>query len=58
MKTSFLDFEQPVAELEAKGHQLQSTTRMWGNLQLVFKSKQTGTARAASDPRGLDVGWY
>jgi gamma-glutamyltranspeptidase/glutathione hydrolase len=46
------------AALEAKGHQLQSTTRQWGNLQLVFKSKQTGAAQAASDPRGLDVGWY
>ncbi|HKA41207.1 MAG TPA: gamma-glutamyltransferase [Burkholderiales bacterium] len=46
------------AALEAKGHQLQSTARKWGNLQLVFKSKQTGMARAASDPRGLDVGWY
>ncbi len=30
----------------------------WGNMQLVFKSKATGVAQAASDPRGLDVGWY
>jgi gamma-glutamyltranspeptidase/glutathione hydrolase len=46
------------AALEAKGHRLQATNRAWGNLQLVFKSKATGEARAASDPRGLDVGWY
>jgi gamma-glutamyltranspeptidase/glutathione hydrolase len=46
------------AALEAKGHQLQSASRQWGNLQLVFKSKRTGAAQAASDPRGLDVGWY
>jgi gamma-glutamyltranspeptidase/glutathione hydrolase len=44
--------------LEAKGHQLQTAGRKWGNLQLVFKSKTTGAAQAASDPRGLDVGWY
>jgi len=24
----------------------------------VFKSKQTGAAEAASDPRGAEVGWY
>jgi gamma-glutamyltranspeptidase/glutathione hydrolase len=46
------------AALEAKGHQLQTAGRQWGNLQLVFKSKKTGAAQAASDPRGLDVGWY
>jgi gamma-glutamyltranspeptidase/glutathione hydrolase len=46
------------AALEAKGHRLQATGRQWGNMQLVFKSKKTGVAAAASDPRGLDVGWY
>ena len=46
------------AALEAKGHQLQTAGRQWGNLQLVFQSKKTGAAQAASDPRGLDVGWY
>jgi len=46
------------AALEAKGHRLQATSRQWGNMQLVFKAKQTGAAQAVSDPRGLDVGWY
>jgi gamma-glutamyltranspeptidase/glutathione hydrolase len=44
--------------LEAKGHQLQVIKRKWGNMQLVFKSKHSGAAQAASDPRGADVGWY
>jgi gamma-glutamyltranspeptidase/glutathione hydrolase len=46
------------AALEAKGHRLQQAGRAWGNMQLVFKSKATGAAQAASDPRGEDVGWY
>jgi gamma-glutamyltranspeptidase/glutathione hydrolase len=46
------------AALEAKRHQLQPAARQWGNLQVVFKSKTDGAAQAASDPRGLDVGWY
>ena len=46
------------AALEAKGHRLQVVKRKWGNMQLAFKSKQTGAAQAASDPRGMDVGWY
>ena len=46
------------AALEAKGHQLQVGSRKWGNLQLVFRSKTTGAAQAASDPRGQDIGWY
>lgn len=46
------------AALAAKGHVLQAVNRRWGNMQIVFKSKQTGIAQAASDPRGADVGWY
>lgn len=42
------------AALEAKGHQLEPARRKWGNMQVVFKSKQTGMAQAASDPRGAD----
>lgn len=42
------------ATLEAKGHRLQTARRRWGNMQAVFKSKQGGTAHAASDPRGTD----
>lgn len=46
------------AAMTAKGHALQAAGRKWGNMQMVFKSKQTGAAQAASDPRGSDVGWY
>jgi gamma-glutamyltranspeptidase/glutathione hydrolase len=44
--------------LAAKGHVLHVVKRKWGNMQVVFKSKQTGVAQAASDPRGADVAWY
>lgn len=46
------------AALEAKGHKLQVANRKWGNMQVVFKSKSTGAAQAANDPRGMDIGWY
>ena len=46
------------AAMTAKGHLLQVAGRKWGNMQMVFKSKQTGAAQAASDPRGAEVGWY
>lgn len=46
------------AAIEAKGHAIQVVNRKWGNMQVVFKSRQTGAAQAASDPRGSDVGWY
>jgi gamma-glutamyltranspeptidase/glutathione hydrolase len=46
------------AAMAAKGHVLQVAGRKWGNMQLVFKSSQTGAAQAASDPRGSGVGWY
>jgi gamma-glutamyltranspeptidase/glutathione hydrolase len=46
------------AALEARGHKLQTAKRRWGNMQAVFKSKQTGLAQAASDPRGSELGWY
>jgi gamma-glutamyltranspeptidase/glutathione hydrolase len=42
--------------LEAKGHRLQVVKRKWGNMQLVYQSKQTGAAQAASDPRGSEIG--
>ena len=46
------------AALQGKGHAIQTVNRQWGNMQAVFKSKQTGEAQAASDPRGSDVAWY
>ena len=42
------------AALEAKGHRIETGKRRWGNMQAVFRSKQTGAAQAASDPRGSD----
>jgi gamma-glutamyltranspeptidase/glutathione hydrolase len=44
--------------LEARHHVLQITGRQWGNVQVAFKSRTGGAAQAASDPRGLDIGWY
>jgi gamma-glutamyltranspeptidase/glutathione hydrolase len=46
------------AALEAKGHRLQLVNRKWGNMQVVFKSRVDGSAQAASDPRGFDMGGY
>jgi gamma-glutamyltranspeptidase/glutathione hydrolase len=46
------------AVLQGKGHAIQQAGRKWGNMQVVFKSKKTGEAHAASDPRGSDVAWY
>ncbi len=46
------------AALEARGHKLQTGKRRWGNMQAVFKSKETGAAQSASDPRGSELGWY
>lgn len=46
------------AALAAKGHEIHVVSRKWGNMQAVFRSKQTGEAQAASDPRGADVAWY
>jgi gamma-glutamyltranspeptidase/glutathione hydrolase len=45
------------AALEAKGHRLEHGRRRWGNMQAVFKAKETGIAHAASDPRGAEAGW-
>jgi gamma-glutamyltranspeptidase/glutathione hydrolase len=46
------------AALQGKGHAIQQSSRKWGNMQAVFKSKKTGFAEAASDPRGSDLAWY
>ena len=46
------------AALEVKGHRLHVGSRKWGNMQAVFKSNLDGTAQAASDPRGLELGGY
>jgi gamma-glutamyltranspeptidase/glutathione hydrolase len=46
------------AALAGKGHAIHAAPRRWGNMQAVFRSKRTGLAQAASDPRGADVAWY
>jgi len=46
------------AALEARGHRIEVVGRKWGNMQAVFQARGTGAAKAASDPRGGDVGWY
>jgi gamma-glutamyltranspeptidase / glutathione hydrolase len=43
--------------LIAKGHAVHVAKRRWGNMQLVFKSRD-GSAQAASDPRGVGLAWY
>lgn len=45
------------AALAAKGHKLHVANRRWGNMQVAFKAT-TGTASAASDPRGEGTAWY
>jgi gamma-glutamyltranspeptidase/glutathione hydrolase len=44
--------------LTAKGHTLHVGRRKWGNMQLVFKARESGIAQAASDPRGAGIAWY
>lgn len=44
--------------MQDKGHAVQIVNRPWGNMQAVFKSRKTGEAVAANDPRGGDVAWY
>jgi gamma-glutamyltranspeptidase/glutathione hydrolase len=44
--------------LAARKHTLQTSGRKWGNMQAVFKSRLDGGTQAASDPRGLELGWY
>ena len=40
--------------LEARGHRVETAKRRWGNMQAVFKSRRSGLAVAASDPRGAE----
>ncbi len=43
------------AGLKAKGHQLKSLKRSYGNMQAIYWDKESGDVTAASDPRGLGV---
>lgn len=44
--------------LAAKKHVVQIGVRRWGNMQLAFRARRDGAMQVASDPRGLDIGWY
>ena len=46
------------AALAAKKHAIRIGTRQWGNMQAVFRAGKDGPMQTASDPRGLDFGWY
>ncbi len=46
------------AAMTARKHVIRVGARQWGNMQLVFRAKRDGAMQAASDPRGLDFGWY
>ena len=45
------------AALAAKGHEITTSSRRWGNMQAVFRAR-SGAVQAASDPRGEGVAWY
>jgi gamma-glutamyltranspeptidase/glutathione hydrolase len=45
------------AGLEKKGHSLSEATEPWGNLQVVTWDYASGRVEAASDPRGVGVGF-
>ena len=42
-----------VAELRAKGHDLEPVAAGFGNMQAILWDRRTGRVEAASDPRGL-----
>ncbi len=44
--------------LAAKRHVVEVGARRWGNMQLAFRPAKGGVMQVASDPRGLDIGWY
>ena len=46
------------AALAAKKHAIRIGTRQWGNMQAAFRAGKDGAMQTASDPRGLDFGWY
>ena len=46
------------AAMSAKGHEISTSSRRWGNMQAVFRAKAGGAVQAASDPRGEGVAWY
>jgi gamma-glutamyltranspeptidase/glutathione hydrolase len=57
-----VDYEQgaltdaEIKELQAMGHTLKVSSRLWGNMQVITWDYATGKVEAASDPRGEGVG--
>jgi gamma-glutamyltranspeptidase/glutathione hydrolase len=45
-----------IKELQAMGHTLKVSGRLWGNMQVITWDFATGKVEAASDPRGEGVG--
>ncbi|MCY1200185.1 Glutathione hydrolase proenzyme [compost metagenome] len=43
------------AELQARGYSLKPLSRNYGNQQVLFWNKESGSLEAASDPRGLGL---
>jgi gamma-glutamyltranspeptidase/glutathione hydrolase len=48
--------ESEIKDLEAKGHKLRPSKRLWGNMQVITWDFATGKVEAASDPRGEGAG--
>ena len=44
--------DKALADLSARGHQVNKLNRQYGNMQIVIYNKKTGKLTAASDPRG------
>jgi len=44
--------------LATRKHRIETGSRRWGNMQLAFSPRNGGAMQVASDPRGLDIGWY
>ena len=51
MKTTFLDFEQPIAELEQRGHTVRAEAASLGDANSILIDVATGVAYGAADPR-------
>jgi len=47
-------FDAPlIAALEARGHILKPLDSTYGNMQAIYRDRNTGRVFAASDPRGI-----
>ncbi len=44
-----------IAALTARKHEVETAGRRWGNMQAVFRARNSQTVQAASDPRARDM---